>query len=1165
MKLSEKYYEGLIAKAKNLPVEKFSLKQIEDLLRVLIYELSKGNTKYIKDMFEIIDRLSNNNNKSNIAENLFFDVKNSVSGQEWNLFYKEYCLKYKTKSELLEIIDSNDFELRIYKKDFVQKIFPSLNKSEINGLLISCRYDENITEYILKNYKGTLDIGVFNECIYNFLDINNTNNLLLFNKLSYEDKLKVLRNVDAFSKDKWIDSIKDLKEEDRLYLELSSGSKNTPVSKDTFIKYVNKYGENNISSYMDCLYDFENEDLNEILEKINVDSPLYSQVKSEILCREYSKINQIEKKEYLLNLPISVLNSDFYLFKNDIKLLNKEELLKKLNGHKITDSRFADYVFNNFNIGELKENNVKFFPVCAIESDFYETDLLDINMNDDEKKNFALALCFKLTRGKSKSDLWGEDSNDQVNKNEERERMYKKELKEILKSGIDVKFAFLNDVFEIEDITEILKHNKNMASNLNYRAFDEQELIKLKDYAFNNEKYLLQVLSTREYDGNMNDEYTKLQLEMLSNIKDNYIFNNLSILKDINVIKDLIKTQNKQSLLKAVPLFIKKGNQVDSIIENNLDKESLLYYDSSGKLLELYESINEENLKKVGYEHYKNSLIGDFFDNIERINENKETLLKLKESNPHIMITMNYKILDVLKGKSLEYFSRYKDLKRLNDFNESGKKLVNKIVNRVLESREYQEELIDKCLRYVSKLSEKSIEKLLEEEVDKIIYLINKDSIALKGDVSSFGYDEKEYCDNVIRTSENIEECLDAFFREKCKLDLDSARRLVRVYGSDIEGLKKAYPNNEKVIKSINMLENIKKLLKISDKEKIVDFYNSTKSVDNYSFPVVLEENLKLAYNKEIISSLYKAKEEECIAPNVYEVKGDFKMLVSVIGAFVENKDSVNNPSENWNDKEKLENHGICTSLIANNNLSFVYSPGKLVYGFNSLEDNSLLKVASYDLGTTSDSVQINSFYEEQYKTSSEIIDHVRSGHSELLLERREAVSNNKRQPDYIVAIDTIRDMDRKAAKEFNIPIVLIKSEKIAYQESVKLFDLYQKILENPSSDKIDMLIKAYHNNYSGLLSVNPKLNKKYFNPKKFEKMLKDIIERIYSISDENVRAHLLKSFIRSLTIEEEKCASVGKKIMPFPFDDLKDKIINNKISNISFFEKIKKNLSVKR
>jgi len=238
-----------------------------------------------------------------------------------------------------------------------------------------------------------------------------------------------------------------------------------------------------------------------------------------------------------------------------------------------------------------------------------------------------------------------------------------------------------------------------------------------------------------------------------------------------------------------------------------------------------------------------------------------------------------------------------------------------------------------------------------------------------------------------------------------------------------------------------------------------------------------------------------------------------------------------------------LVNHGICASLIANNNLSFAYDKNKLIYGFNSLEDNSLLKVASYDLYSNSNSVGVDSLKEEQYRTSSEIINNVIEGHSELVIERREENSNKKRQPDYIVSVDTIRDMDIKAAKEFNIPIVLIKSEKIALQESKKLFNLYQETIINPTSNKIEELIKKYHNNYAGLLQINPKLNEKYFNPKKFKKMLYELIEKIRYLNNTSQREELLDIFMKSLSQEEQKRILVNKKNIPFEFDDLKDKI----------------------
>ena len=220
------------------------------------------------------------------------------------------------------------------------------------------------------------------------------------------------------------------------------------------------------------------------------------------------------------------------------------------------------------------------------------------------------------------------------------------------------------------------------------------------------------------------------------------------------------------------------------------------------------------------------------------------------------------------------------------------------------------------------------------------------------------------------------------------------------------------------------------------------------------------------------------------------------------------------------------------------------------------MEDSSLLKVASYDLGTNSNSVNVHSFKEQQYMTSNEIINNVREGHSELLIERREENSNSKRQPDYIVAFDTIRDMDRKAAKEFGIPIVLIRSEKVALSESAKLFNLYQEILENPDQDKISKLFNEYHNNYAGLIQINSKLNKKYFNPKKFEKMMEDIIERIYYLDDNKQKEELFESLIKLMNKEDEKRMFINKKCVPFFFDNLRKKISNNSVVNVEFSKK---------
>lgn len=1109
---------NLVDKVKNIPVQSLTDRQKQKLLEKLVDELKKGNFLYLEKTFEVIDHLPNSHLKSNII----YNIENALKGESKSLFEKEALLRYKTKDELLEIIFSNNITYNNYKLDIVKKILPTLNDLEINGLLIGCAYNKEIKEYILNNYNGKIQINTFNVL---FEGRARGSDLVLFDKLSYENKIKVIKKL-SYSEDEFIERIEELKEEDRLYLELSHNKeKITHISSEGFIKYINKYKDNEVFLYDKVVTSFSDVDLNVILQNINKESKVYSQIQSEIIYRQYSKLNDNEKKEYLLNLKAEIIDKEFYLFSKDIKVLSDIELLNKLKENRINNIHFAKYILNQFDMEQLKENDVKFSIILATDLNLFDLTLIDPNQSNEDKRVMALSLSNKLHR---------EKENDE----------YKILLKNLLCSGVDVKLYSLNDIYGFEDIIDILKNNEMVASSLDYMKFNEPELIELKKYAFNNEDYLLRVLSLRDYDGNINNEYSKLQLEILSNIPNSYRYNNLPILSNINVVTDLVKTQNKQALLRILPNYGNNVNLFDKLVENGLDKQTLLAIDSSGKLLELYESINEENLNKIN--GYKGFVKSEFFLNILRIYENREQLVKLKESNPLIMLTMNYKFLDILEGKNLEYFARYEDLKSLYNLKGNSKQLVNKIVNRVLETREYQDEIISKCLHCLSNLSEEKISSLIEMDIDKVIYLMSKNSVVLKGDVSDFEQSEKEYCDNILKTSENIDECLDAFFREKCKMDLESAKRLARIYGSDVSKLKLIYSDNDKIIKSIDVLENIKKILQIRDRKQLIELYNKTKSANDILFYVNLEEILKLAYNNQILSGLYKPKVEDSIQPNVYEVDGDFNMIVSVIGAYVKNEESVDNPSENWNDKEKLVNHGICASLIANNNLSFAYDKNKLIYGFNSLEDSSLLKVASYDLYSSSNAVQVDSLKEEQYRTADEIIDNVREGHSELVIERREKISNNKRQPDYIVAVDTIRSMDIKAAKEFNIPIVLIKSEKIAFQESKKLFDLYQETIRNPSAYKIEKLINEYHNNYAGLLQINPKLNDKYFNPRKFKNMLYELIENIQCIDNQSQKEELLEVFLKTLNQEEKKRYLVNEKCIPFEFNDLKEKITSN-------------------
>lgn len=1082
----------------NVSVASLTNDEKAKLLKRLVYELKKDNLTHLDKFFELIDTFEYKHIRLDLIEQTIIPM---MSNETQVILKKESLLRYKNKNETIDILTTNNVQYNFYKLDLAKKILKNMNSQEICALLIKCESNRQIRNYILDNYSDKIDYQTLLK-VYKAYEVESI--IKVFENLSYKKKIQFIKD-NKESYDLLISRINDLKASDRLYLELSANKMNiSQISKKDFIEFLNNYSNESDNFYFgDVCYFFDVKELKEITNYIN-NGKLKSYIESEIIYREYNSLNDEDKKEYFNKLDIRFIDRNFYLLSKDKNLFDKTFLLNKLENITINNERFAEYVLGVLSEEEMKKNNIKISLYAACELNKIGKDYIEKLLSNDDKQILLQRLILKADRE-------GENF------------IYRDLLLELLKGTKGVKNVTLfNYVLSFEEVLGVVSSNNDLVDSIDFNKLNESQLLKLKDYALNNEKYIDVVLNKKEYVAN--DEFSKLQIEALSK----YHKYRLPSCVNFKMLEDCLT--NKESLINILPFACDNISLFKEIINRGLDENILMSLDDSSKLIELYKSIkdgNNEDLKRA------------FFINIDKVIKGKETLLELKSNNPLVMSTLNYKLLDVLEGKNLEYFARYADLKSLTNFKSESRELVSLIANRIIETRKYPDQMLQRCLEVISKLDNEKIEALKNEDIDKVIYLMNKNPIALSNDISEYEIKESEYCNDSIN-SEDIDKCKDAFFREKCKITLDDARRLINVYGKDINKLKEIYKDNNEVLKYLESLKRIEEVLKINSKDILVSLYSKTKPIIDYKFPFALEETLKIAYNREITQSIYKVKQEDLVNENVYKVKGEFNLLVSVIGAFIENKESINNPNENWNDNEKLVNHGICSSLISNGNLSFVYDKDKLIYGFNNLEDSSILDVASYDLSSNSNSINITTLKESEYRTSKGIASYTREGHSELIIERRKENSNDKRQPDYIVAIDEIRDIDYRASKEFNIPIVLLDTREIARYESEKLFNLYKETIANPTRESIDTLINSYHSNYAGLLTINPKLNSIYFNEKKFEKMLGDLLDNISNNND------LLNALKDSLEDEEKKRVLQSKRFYPFSFSKLKEKIDKN-------------------
>ena len=149
--------------------------------------------------------------------------------------------------------------------------------------------------------------------------------------------------------------------------------------------------------------------------------------------------------------------------------------------------------------------------------------------------------------------------------------------------------------------------------------------------------------------------------------------------------------------------------------------------------------------------------------------------------------------------------------------------------------------------------------------------------------------------------------------------------------------------------------------------------------------------------------------------------------------------------------------------------------------------------------------------------TIKNIIAHTRTGHNELLLKRN--IITGKRQPDYIIAVDKIRPKDIKAAKEFNIPIVVINTLKITKYNLKKMKDIIKGLEENIDISKLNELIILFNNNYAGLITLDKVIINKYYKPLNMEKFLMNYAKKITSIGNNE----MVSQYIEILKNEKNK------------------------------------------
>ena len=403
---------------------------------------------------------------------------------------------------------------------------------------------------------------------------------------------------------------------------------------------------------------------------------------------------------------------------------------------------------------------------------------------------------------------------------------------------------------------------------------------------------------------------------------------------------------------------------------------------------------------------------------------------------------------------------------------------------------------------------------------------------------------------------------------QKFNLSLNEAKTLCQKYCFNLEDLK---IEND----FLEVLKTIKKIILAASTNDINNLVNNLFPLQlEYPSYQTLSQNL---YEEEYNKLLFDPKNHDgriVDGVKIVDAGTEFYMISRTDGAFTydENNDQNINYYNNWNLPNR-STYSFSNSHISNSRLLMyaLQSPrGLLTYAFSNLPRNSIVENALGDnatLGTRKKTIDPRAYNDgrkirpytfdgcgQRFLSFGSMIDHSsRNIHTEITLERFYYDNNGNEQrlnPSYIVYTkindyyenDELYKKSLKAAKDFNVPLVIIDFKKVLESEKNKM-DYY--INQPLNIDNIKKALQIYSNNsIEGLKDVYQGVINNYF-PKK--------------IDNKNYCEILINEFIN-----KARSQSMPIEFFQELFDYIMVLNIEKKIISFGYLVSIKEKLSLK-
>lgn len=335
-----------------------------------------------------------------------------------------------------------------------------------------------------------------------------------------------------------------------------------------------------------------------------------------------------------------------------------------------------------------------------------------------------------------------------------------------------------------------------------------------------------------------------------------------------------------------------------------------------------------------------------------------------------------------------------------------------------------------------------------------------------------------KYLKSFIRLS-TIDRMKMAMLEKYYNLTLKEAEALTRTFGDGIEDIE---TDDTEKRKTIEIIKKIKSIYECHNMDILKDIkITKQMTLTDLSQSVLLRQNIKNIYQELYQDTLYQINEKDKISNvnykgtqiPVYYPGENFAMIVKRVVPIYLPEVSY---KETWDEFGKPLRFKTSVSYMTPENLLDMDGMcAQIIFGFSTNQSYSIDEMYREDAVTaflSGDKLFIDE-YDSKYETPSNLEANTYGGHNEMVintLSQDKEGRIKKIKPSYIVYIQKCEDEDKennklweaslRAAKDFDIPIVVLDREKIRQQQREQIV---RKYLE---AGKADDRLLAQMNHY---------------------------------------------------------------------------------------------------